>query len=53
MVARGEVTAIDGSVIPVEVESVCVHGDSPGAVKIATAVWERLTADGVDLRPFT
>ena len=53
MVARSEVTAIDGSVIPVEVESVCVHGDSPGAVKIATAVWERLTADGVDLRPFT
>ncbi len=53
MIAHGEVTAIDGSVIPVTVESVCVHGDSPGALQIATAVWERLRAEGVDLKPFT
>lgn len=30
MVATGRVTAVDGSVIPVTVESICVHGDSPG-----------------------
>ncbi|MFZ0831583.1 MAG: 5-oxoprolinase subunit PxpA [Mycobacterium sp.] len=52
MVAHGEVAAIDGSVIPVAVESVCVHGDSPGAVQIAAAVWERLLSDGVQFRPF-
>jgi UPF0271 protein len=52
MVARGQVTAIDGSVIPVVVESVCVHGDSPGAVHIATAVRQRLITDGVELKPF-
>jgi 5-oxoprolinase (ATP-hydrolysing) subunit A len=46
------VTAIDGSVIPIAVESVCVHGDSPGAVQIATAVRQRLIADSVELKPF-
>lgn len=53
MVASGRVTAADGSTIEVEVESVCVHGDSPGAVEIATAVRKRLLADGVELAAFT
>ena len=30
MVGAGQVTAVDGSVVDIEVESVCVHGDSPG-----------------------
>ena len=53
MVHSGRVTAVDGSVIDVQVESVCVHGDSPGAVAIATAVRERLLASGVELEAFT
>jgi len=53
MITSGEVNAIDGSVIPIIVESVCVHGDSPGAVNIATAVRQRLIESGVDLKPFT
>jgi UPF0271 protein len=53
MVGRGRVTAVDGSTIPIVVESVCVHGDSPGAVQIATAVRGRLVADGVALAAFT
>lgn len=52
MVMRRQVTAVDGSVIPVTVESVCVHGDSPGAVEITTAVRERLSAEGVTLSAF-
>src|SRR6202011_6353567 len=32
MVTSGRVTAIDGTQIAISVESVCVHGDSPGAV---------------------
>lgn len=52
MVATGQVTAADGSVIGIEVESVCVHGDSPGAVQIAAAVRDRLVAEGVDLAAF-
>jgi UPF0271 protein len=53
MVDTGTVAAVDGTVIRVEVESVCVHGDSPGAVGIAGAVRDRLLAGGVDLEAFT
>lgn len=53
MVGTRRVTAIDGTTIPIAVESVCVHGDSPGAVQIATAVRQRLLTDGVALTTFT
>lgn len=53
MVTAGRVAAVDGSTIPITVESVCVHGDSPGAVQIANAVRDRLVADGVELKAFT
>ena len=49
----GRVDAVDGSTIPISVESVCVHGDSPGAVQIAKAVRHRLTDDGITVAPFT
>lgn len=52
MVSAGRVAAVDGSTITITVESVCVHGDSPGAVQIATAVRERLLAEGVEIRSF-
>ena len=52
MVREGVVEAVDGTVVPVQADSVCVHGDSPGAVAMATAVRRRLIADGVDVRPF-
>ena len=52
MVASGQVTAIDGAQIVVSVESVCVHGDSPGAVQIATAVRDQLKAAGTEIRAF-
>jgi UPF0271 protein len=53
MVTAGRVTAIDGSTVEVSVNSVCVHGDSPGAVQIATAVHDRLIAEGVTVAPFS
>ena len=52
MVTSGRVVAVDGSTIPITVESVCVHGDSPGAVQIATAVRDRLVSDGIALTAF-
>lgn len=53
MVETGTVTAIDGTVINIEVESICVHGDSPGAVAIAATVRDRLLGSGVELVAFT
>jgi UPF0271 protein len=52
MVADGAVTAVDGSDVRVRAESACVHGDSPGAVAMATAVRAGLQAAGVELRAF-
>ncbi|MBZ4575993.1 LamB/YcsF family protein [Mycobacterium avium] len=52
MVDTGAVTTVDGTRLELSVESVCVHGDSPGAVQIATAVRDRLRAAGVEIRAF-
>ena len=52
LVTTGSVRAITGEVVPVAVDSVCVHGDSPGAVEMARAVRAALTGAGVVLRPF-
>jgi len=51
--ARGEpIRAIDGTEVDVAAESICVHGDSPGAVVIAQTVRDRLRAAGAELAPF-
>ncbi|OZM82981.1 hypothetical protein CFP66_08500 [Pseudonocardia sp. MH-G8] len=52
MVTDGVVTAVDGNDVRVSAESACVHGDSPGAVEMATAVRAGLEAAGVALRAF-
>jgi UPF0271 protein len=51
--ARGEaIEAIDGTPLTVRAESICVHGDSPGAVAMASKVSAALKAGGIDLAPF-
>jgi UPF0271 protein len=52
MVNTGSVAAVDGSSVAVTVESVCVHGDSPGAVQIATAVRDALGAADMEIGAF-
>ncbi len=47
MAAEGEVEAVDGTVVPVSVESVCVHGDTPGAVELARGVRAALAEAGL------
>ena len=50
--ALQHVPAVDGSPVAVRADSICVHGDSPGAVAMARAVRERLQDAGVAIRPF-
>lgn len=51
--ARGEpITAVDGTALTVHADSICVHGDSPGAVTVARTVRQRLHDEGVRLRSF-
>ena len=47
-----EVEAVDGTVVVVDADSLCVHGDTPQAVAVARAVREALAAHGVDVRAF-
>jgi UPF0271 protein len=47
------VTASDGTVLPIEARSLCVHGDTPGAVYLAEEIRRTLVDAGVTLAPFT
>lgn len=46
------IEADDGSPLVLDVESLCVHGDTPGAVALAQALREVLTARSVEVAPF-
>jgi UPF0271 protein len=52
MATEGRVKAIDGSLLNVRAESICVHGDSPGAVAMAAAVKSALSDAGVGIAAF-
>ena len=52
LATTGTVTAVDGSSVRVVAESICVHGDTPGAVDIARAVRAGLLTAGIALAPF-
>ncbi|MFJ3491247.1 LamB/YcsF family protein [Leifsonia aquatica] len=52
LVTEGRVIAVDGTDIPVEVDSLCVHGDSPDAVVMARAVRRRLDEAGIAVEAF-
>src|SRR5690606_13458615 len=52
LVQTGTIEAIDGSVISLRAESICVHGDSSGAVQMARQVRHTLAQAGVPIQPF-
>jgi len=49
-VREGGVRATDGSFLALAVDSLCIHGDSPGAVEIAQAVRAAFVAAGIAIR---
>ncbi len=49
---EGWARTIDGGQVGVEAASLCVHGDTPGAVALARAVRAALTDAGVTIAPF-
>jgi len=50
MVRDRDVVAVDGSVIPLEAQTICLHGDTPGAADLARAVRSGLEKAGVEIR---
>jgi UPF0271 protein len=51
MVEAGEVVTRSGSVIRLEVDTICVHGDEPSAVEVAKAVRAGLDKAGIEVVP--
>jgi len=49
IVERGVVIASDGSEVTVEAQTLCIHGDTPGAPKVAETVARTLREAGVEL----
>jgi len=50
MVQDGAVVSVTGKVIKMRTDTICIHGDTPGAPKIAAAVAKLLREEGVELR---
>jgi len=46
---RGVLTR-EGRAVPVQAETICIHGDTPGAERIAAEVWRVLDAAGVEVK---
>jgi UPF0271 protein len=47
-----KVTTVDGTLVEVEARSICIHGDTPGAVELARAVREALESAAVAIHSF-
>ena len=51
MAKEGKVIAIDGTSIPLEVQTLCVHGDTPTAVDLVKSIRAILKDNGVEVKP--
>ena len=47
MLREGKIRAVDGSDLRVQAETICVHGDTPGAVEFVRALRARLEGEGI------
>jgi 5-oxoprolinase (ATP-hydrolysing) subunit A len=50
MARERAVVAIDGSRLSIDVETICVHGDTPGAAALASRIRQALVSAGIDVR---
>jgi len=52
MVEARAIVSVTGKKLSLRIDTVCIHGDSPGAVAMAKAVRRRLDEAGVTIKPF-
>lgn len=50
MIQQKSVTAVDGSVIPIQADTICIHGDGKHAVAFAKALNQRLHNEGIQIK---
>ncbi len=51
MAIEGTVTTIDGQTLELEIDTLCVHGDTPGAVEMVKEIRRLLAGSGVAVAP--
>ena len=52
MIKEGKVQATNGEDIPVQCDSICVHGDNESAIAFVTAIRSRLAEEGITCQSF-
>ncbi|MGY6411690.1 MAG: LamB/YcsF family protein [Alkalilacustris sp.] len=52
MLRAGAIITAQGTHLPAQIDTICLHGDTAGAVDLARALHAALTAEGIALRPF-
>jgi 5-oxoprolinase (ATP-hydrolysing) subunit A len=52
MAKHQKITSIENREVPIVAQTVCVHGDTPGAVEMIKLIRKRLEQDGVAFGPF-
>lgn len=50
MVREGKVRSVDGKDVPVQADTLCIHGDQPNALVFARAIREALERAGIAVR---
>ena len=51
MVTEGKIVSVEGDIVEVQADSICLHGDTPGAVDMAKTLKEQFMANGVKITP--
>ena len=52
MVTEGKVKAVTGRDIAIRADSICVHGDTPEALRFIRRIRDTLTENGAAIKPF-
>jgi UPF0271 protein len=53
MVTEGKAIAVNGEEIPIRADTICLHGDTPGAVALARSLRQRIKAAGIAVVPMS
>ena len=49
MVTEGKIVSVEGDMVEVEADSICLHGDTPGAVDMAKILKKKFLDSGVEV----
>ncbi|WP_179106485.1 LamB/YcsF family protein, partial [Terribacillus halophilus] len=52
MIQEGKVTAVDGTDVSIQADTICVHGDEPEALRFVQQLRERLQTENITIQNF-